>query len=186
MLWVFFFVCDEIIISSSWMKHTKKNSAVYKFPNHESSRCHKDAVLKTITIPATTKDIGESLSSQLAKDRLEHRQCFLKLLSNVRFLARQALPLRGGGDESNSNYMQLLKLRGEDDSRAFQWIKKKTDKYTSGDMQNEMIKVMALQVLQEVASSIHSVSFVTLMVDETTDASNHEQVVHVVLQTYLL
>ncbi len=32
-------------------------------------------------------------------------------------------------------------------------------------MQNEMIKVMALQVLQEVASSIHSASFVTLMVD---------------------
>ncbi len=44
-------------------------------------------------------------------------------------------------------------------------------------MQNEMIKVMALQVLQEVASSIHSASFVTLMVDETTDASNREQVV---------
>ncbi len=71
------------------------------------------------------------------------------------------------GDESNSNYMQLLKLCGEDDSGVFQWIKKKTDKYTSGDMQNEM-KVMALQVLQEVASSIHSASFVTLMVDETT------------------
>ncbi len=61
--------------------------------------------------------------------------------------------------------------------RVFQWIKKKTDKYTSGYMQNEMIKVMALQVLQEVASSIHSASFVTLMVDETTDASNREQVV---------
>ncbi len=52
------------------------------------------------------------------------------------------------------------------------YFKKKTDKYTSGDMQNEMIKVMALQVLQEVASSIHLASFVTLMVDETTDASN--------------
>ncbi len=100
--------------------------ACVKFPNHESSRCHKDAVLKTITLPATTKDIGENLSSQLAKDRLERRQFLKKLLSNVRFLARQALPLRGGGDESNSNYMQLLKLRD-----------------TSGDMQNEM-KVMAL------------------------------------------
>jgi len=43
-------------------------------------------------------------------------------------------------------------------------------------MQNEMIKVMALQVLQEGASSIHSASLVTLMVDETTDASYREQV----------
>ncbi len=41
--------------------------------------------------------------------------------------------------------MQLLKLHGEDDSRVFQWINKKTDKYTSGDMQNEMIKVMAFK-----------------------------------------
>ncbi len=88
--------------------YTNWKDACAKFPNHESSRYHKDAVLKTITLPATAKDIGESLSSQLAKDRLERRQCFLKLLSNVRFLARQVLPLRGGGDESNSNYMQLL------------------------------------------------------------------------------
>ncbi len=44
-------------------------------------------------------------------------------------------------------------------------------------MQNEMIKVMALQVLQEVASLIHLASFVPSMVDETTDASNREQVV---------
>ncbi len=69
--------------------------------------------------PCNYKVIGESLSSQLAKDRLERQQYFLKLLSNVRFLARQALPLRVGGDESNSNYMQLLKLHGEDDSRVF-------------------------------------------------------------------
>ena len=76
--------------------------------------------------------------------------------------------------ESNSDYMQLLKIREEDDSRVFEWIKKITDKYTSDDIQNEMIKVMALQVLQEV--NTFSI-FCTLMVDETTDASNREQVV---------
>ena len=90
---------------------------------HEASTCHKEAVLKTITLPATTHDIGESLSAQL--------------LSNVKFLARQALPLRGAGDESDSNYIQLLKLHGEDDPRVFDLIKRKTDKYTSADMQNE-------------------------------------------------
>ena len=106
---------ESAYISSGY---TNWKDACVKFPNHESSRCHKDSVLKTVTLPATTRDVGESLSSQLAKDRLERRQCFLKLLSNVRFLARQALPLRGDGDESDSNYMQLLKLRGEDDARV--------------------------------------------------------------------
>ena len=81
------------------------------------------------------------------------------LLSNVRFLARQGLPLRGDGDECDSNYLQLLKLRGDDDSRVFDWLKQKMDKYTSPVMQNEMIRVMAHQVLREIASSLHSTPF---------------------------
>ena len=48
------------------------------------------------------------------------------------------------------------------------------DKYTSADIQNETLKVMALQILREVDSSLQ---FVTVMMDETTDASNTEQVV---------
>ena len=37
---------------------------------HEASACHKDSVLRTITLPATTRDIGESLSAQ-------QKKCFL-------------------------------------------------------------------------------------------------------------
>ena len=53
----------------------------------------------------------------------------------------------------------------------------KTDKYTSLDMQNEIIKVMALQVLREVACGIQNAPHYTIMVDETSDISNCEQVV---------
>ena len=95
----------------------------------------------------------------------------------MRFLARQALALRSDGDESDSNYMQLLKLRGEDDTKVFDWLRKKTDKYTSADMQNEMIRVMAHQALREVTASLHTTPFYTIMADETTDKSNCEQVV---------
>ncbi len=108
-----------------------------RFTSHQASNCHKDAVLKTVTFPATTHDVGESLSVQHAQEKLERRQCFLKLLSNVRFFARQALPFRGDGDESDSNYHQLLTLCGED-SRVLNWLKRKIDKYTSPVMQNEM------------------------------------------------
>ena len=86
-------------------------------------------------------------------------------------------PLRGHGDESDSNFFQLLKLRGEDDARIATWLEKKTDKYTAPDMQNEILKVMALQVLRQVVSSLHATPFLTIMVDETTDISNKEQVV---------
>ena len=36
------------------------------------------------------------------------------VLQNIRFLARQGLPLRGDGDESNGNFHQLFLLRGVD------------------------------------------------------------------------
>ena len=101
----------------------------------------------------------------------------LKLLSNARFLSRQGLAFRGDGDESDSNFMRLIYLRSEDNAKLVDWIKQKTDKYTSGDMQNEMVKVMALRVLREIAGSLQSASFFTVMVDETTDVSNVEQVV---------
>ena len=78
--------------------------ACIRFVSHEASQCHKDAVLKVCTLPTTTRDIDECFSTQVAKDKKENRQCFLKVLSNVRFLGRQALPLRGAGDESDSNY----------------------------------------------------------------------------------
>ncbi len=151
--------------------------AVAKFTKHEGSQCHKESVLKMVTLPATTSDIGELLSSQLATERLQRRQCLLKLLLNYRFLARQGLAFRGDNDESDSNFMRLINLRSEDNVRLVDWIQQKTNKYTSGEIQNEMVKVMALRVLREIAASIQNTSFFTLMVDETTDASNVEQVV---------
>jgi len=103
--------------------------------------------------------------------------CFLKVLSNIRFLACQGLPLRGDGNEAESNFLQLFRLRGEDDPKVLDWLKKKTNKYTSPEIQNEILKLMALQVLREVAANLHSTTFYTIMVDETTDVSNDEQVV---------
>jgi len=152
---------------SNWKDASKK------FSKHQDSHCHKEAVLKT----TATVNVSEILSSALAKEHLERRKCFLKVLSSVRFLSRQGLALRGDGDESDSNFMQLINLRSEDDERILDWVKKKTDKYTSPEMQNEMIKVMGLSILRKIASNIRNSPFYTIMVDETADMANIEQVV---------
>ena len=75
--------------------------------------CHKEAVEKIVTLPATTGDVGELLSGVHAQE-IENRQCFLKILSNLRFVARQGCAIRGHGDETDGNFYQLLKLCGED------------------------------------------------------------------------
>ena len=148
-----------------------------KFNIHSSSNCHKEVTLKVTTLPSTTKDVRESLSAIHQQEKLERHQCFFKSFSNIRFLARQGLPLRGLGDESDSNFIQLLKLRSEDDIRFVNWIEKKTDKYLAPDIQNKVLKVMSLQVLRQIVQSLSTVLFLTIMVDETTDISNKDKVV---------
>ena len=54
---------------------------------------------------------------------------------------------------------------------------KKIDKYTSPDIQNEILKIMALHILWVIASEIYEAQFYTMMVGECTDASNKEQLV---------
>jgi len=128
-----------------------------------------------IRIPATTKDIGEQLSQQLAKEKEENRKMFLKILSSIRYLARQGLPLRGDGNEQDGNFLQLLKLKGEDDPMMVDWLKRKANKYISHQNQNDILKIMAMHVLREVASCLQQSPFITIMMDETTDVSNNEQ-----------
>ena len=74
-------------------------------------------------------------------------------------------------------FIQLLKLRSEDDRRIINWLGKKTDKYTASDIQNEILKVMSRIVSREIAAELQSVLFLTVMVAETTDVSNKEQMV---------
>ncbi len=79
------------------------------------------------------------LSKQYATEKRVNREHLLKLLSSIRFLARQGLPLGGDMDETDSNFYQLLILRGEDSDGP--WLKafldKKQLKYTSHEIQIE-------------------------------------------------
>lgn len=67
----------------------------------------------------------------------------LKILSSIRYLARQGLALRGNGDETD-NFLQLLQLKAEEDPAVLEWLKRKTGKYTSPEVQNDLLKVMAM------------------------------------------
>ena len=99
----------------------------------------------------------------------------LLILQNIRFLARQGLPLRGENDECDSNFIQLLHLRGDDHEGIDAWLSKKTNKYTSPDIQNECLQLMALHILREVSHNIASSHCFSIMADECTDCSNKEQ-----------
>ena len=103
------FNLDVAFISKGF---TNWKDATVKFAIHEASKCHKEAVLKMVTLPSLTQNVAECMSNSLKKEKLDLRQCLLKVLSNIRYLARQGLPLRGHVDpetqiESESIFCSL-------------------------------------------------------------------------------
>ena len=122
---------------------------------------------------ANTRDVGEHLSAEHEEVKATNRKNLLRVLSNLRFLARQGLSMRGHEDENDSNFIQLCRLRGEDDPR----LMAKTDKYTSAEMQNNMLQIMGLTILREIATCLQNSDFFSIMADETSHLSNHEQLV---------
>ena len=169
---------DACFVSSGF---TNWKDATWAFKRHEVSDAHKAAVDAIVTILKITKDIGTALSEGYKREVETNCQMLLKIISIVLFLCRQGLPLRGHGDDSDSNFMQALKFQNEADTAAISsWIEKKRDKFTSPQIQNEIIKSMSLRVLRNIITSIQSVPFFTIMIDETTDCTNKEQAVVVI------
>ena len=152
---------------SNWKDGTRS------FSKHESCDFHKVCAAAL----ASTVDVGDMLSRQAASDKRENREYLLKVLSTVRFLARQGLALRGDGDETDSNLHQLLVLRSEDYSAMRKFLEKQQLKYTSPEVQNEFLSIMAHQIIRKIAANVQTAVNYTVMIDETTDQSNTEQVV---------
>ena len=95
--------------------------ATIAFRKHESSAFHKEAVEMMMTLPATTRNVGEMLSTLHTAEKAENRRFLLTILSNIKFLARQNCAIRGHSD-TDSNFHQLLKLRSEDEPKLLDWL----------------------------------------------------------------
>ena len=116
-----------------------------------------------ISIPASTRDVGEMLSSQLAIEKKKNREIFLTILACIQFLGRQGLALRGDGDEVDGNFMQLLKLQAGENPTIKEWLSRKTMKHTSHQIQDEILKIMAQHVLRSIAANLQESPFISIM-----------------------
>ena len=110
----------------------------------------------------------------MQSDQVVAQKCLLKLISSLRFLARQGLAIRGH-DEAQGNFLQLLQLRSEDCSELCDWMNKR-DNWLSHDVQNEILQLMAHSVLRKMLNAVKLATFFTTIVDEATDISFKEQV----------
>ena len=71
-----------------------------------------------------------------------------------------------GDTDDELNFIQLLELRRKDSASYFKWLERKADRYTSHDIQNEIIAIMENHV---------RCGFVSIICDKYIDISNKEQ-----------
>ena len=96
------------------------------------------------------------------------------------FLALLMTPMdegAGAGAEINSNFHQLLLLQSNDDPSIHEFLKQKSKKYTDHHIQDELLKILALNHLRSIAADINKSGYFTLQADEMTDSSNKDQVI---------
>ena len=151
--------------------------ALERFHEHEISVKHKEAILKlAATNNSTAKGIDAQLSAQLDANQRHHRQMLMKLLSCIKYLARQVLPFRGHHEDIQSfegNLYQLLLLQAQDYPDMTTWLHKK--EYISPEIVNEIIMAMGQSVLRQLLSEIWKSLWFSILADEATDISRHEQ-----------
>ncbi|ELT94202.1 hypothetical protein CAPTEDRAFT_200997 [Capitella teleta] len=123
---------------------------------HANSQAHIEA---TAIIAKSGKHdtTSEALTKACAKETEEKRACLIMVVTSLRFLARQAEAIRRISD--NGNLTHLLKLRSNEFPLIVTWMEKKSNSFTSPQVQNELMNIMACQAM-----------------DETTDVVNMEQV----------
>ena len=153
---------------SMWKNATKA------FEKHRKSACHQEAVLKWYHHLKQT-NISAQLSDQIRNDQKINRHCLEMLFTSVEYLARQALPFRGHTEE-RGNFHQLMVLRGNESADLKSWIARKRS-YMSHDIQNEILQVMAHQILRAIMKDVSSSNWFALIADEATDAALVEQVI---------
>ena len=120
--------------------------------------------------------VDEQLKEQLKSQKEENRNCPLKIVQSISYRSHQGIALCKVKQDKESNFKQLL-LQAEDNEVLRKWIKKSYDKQMYPNAQNEILQIMALKVLRGIAIDIAEFGYYSIMADESTDASNIEQLV---------
>jgi hypothetical protein len=151
---------------------------------HDEAPVHKAAMVDWAK-KMRNLETGSSVTHMLCNEVFEHRRYYIKSIADmIQFLAINELPFRGDYDDEEGCEKGLF-------TSLFQYTLKKDEKlasivheipknatYTSPEIQNDVINIMATMVTKSVADDVKSadVPFFTVFADGTRDKSNTEHV----------
>jgi len=161
----------ETAFTDSGFRNWKKGCS--SLCEHNNSDMHKDALTKLTGVRSDL--IDSRLSEAEVKSEAASRTALGAIFTSLKYLAWQGIAVRAH-DPTNANFDQLLKLRAQDIPELMTSLNVKKKHLTSPDMQNEMMQIMAHEVLLDVLKDIGKTLLYSIIVDESTDVAGHEQV----------
>ncbi|GJX82222.1 zinc finger MYM-type protein 1-like protein [Tanacetum coccineum] len=144
-----------------------------------SVRCYEDLKNKVC-------HIENVIDKQTEQEIMDNRLRLKVTIDSTKWLTLQTCPLRGGDERPTSlnrgNYLELVKLLAlynKDVARVVLEKAPKNAKYTSPDIQKELLQMFAMKVQEAIRDEIGTAKF-CLIVDESQDESKKEQMAIVV------
>ncbi|XP_042425906.1 zinc finger MYM-type protein 1-like [Zingiber officinale] len=163
----------------NWKRVDCKNRSFKRHEGDGNSR-HSFAMRKRGDLKNLDQHIDRRLEKQSSK-QIEQNRLLLKVsIESVKFLAMQGCAFRGHDEsvasKNGGNYLELVTLLGRMNPEIGSTLEKtsKNAKYTSPEIQREILKIIANIVRDKIRAEIGEAKF-CILVDEAIDESSKEQ-----------
>ncbi|XP_044133368.1 zinc finger MYM-type protein 1-like [Bufo gargarizans] len=155
--------------------------------SHETSSSHflaQQMWMETQLRLKSKSAIDHNLQSLMSQERKHWRSVMERLLNIVHFLTERNLAFRGSSDRlftpHNGNFLGLVELLGKYDNVMAEHLrrvasKETADHYCGKTIQNEIINLMAKQVLEDILERCRKAKYYSIILDCTPDISHKEQ-----------
>lgn len=130
-------------------------------------------------IKAIQDSKGPSIAGKVAtahqKQMVMNRIALSKIFETLNVLGQQVISLRGADSDEHANFVKILKMRGNDCPELRQWLTSAGSKWTSHDIQNEILSILSTIILQKLLTIVRESDFFSILLDETPDSASREQ-----------
>ena len=155
---------------------------------HESTQYHRNAAAKLLAFLSTDKHPSERIDlmqSQAATERVSANRCILlSVLRCLELAAREGVALRGHRDDltydhsPQGNFMAFVKFAIDSGDIVLKEHLERCSRnatYMSKTTQNDLMKLMADDIIQQIVDNVKSSPFFAVLADEVRDVSGWEQ-----------
>ena len=162
-------------------KHAPGKSGKLEKHNTSSRHVHAMAAWRDyITVKSSNTSIASRLSSQ-RKEQISRNRHYIRSIIEVLVLcATSEIALRGHREVNSThkgNFLKILDLVGKHDEVVASRLRDgpKNATYTSHDIQNELLHILAKNVRQVICMEVKNAGYYSIIVDESRDHAKREQ-----------